>query len=262
MFQLIGLGEQAGSGFPKIYKKWKEQDWKTPELIEDFGVFLSNAATTATAATATIATSTASTSIVDDDNTIDFSIATVSATVTEDATDGDSNAATFTLSYTGTLASGETASIDVAHTLTDTVAADYTNDLTAALTSAVTGATGVTLSGSTVTFSGGAGNDTSIDFTLSIDDDTLDESDEVFSIDLSGATTTASVAAGITTSSVTSGRNMMHPSTAISASRLQGGCLPSTDSAPPSNEPFPRFRFWPLSNRRSPAIPTTSLQEP
>ncbi len=36
MFQLVGLGEQAGSGFPKIYKNWSEQHWKNPELEERF----------------------------------------------------------------------------------------------------------------------------------------------------------------------------------------------------------------------------------
>ena len=36
MFQLVGLGEQAGSGFPKIYKNWDEQHWKNPELEERF----------------------------------------------------------------------------------------------------------------------------------------------------------------------------------------------------------------------------------
>jgi predicted HTH transcriptional regulator len=36
MFQLIGLGEQAGSGFPKIYKNWNEQHWKSPGLEERF----------------------------------------------------------------------------------------------------------------------------------------------------------------------------------------------------------------------------------
>lgn len=36
MFQLVGLGEQAGSGFPKIYKNWNEQHWKSPDLEERF----------------------------------------------------------------------------------------------------------------------------------------------------------------------------------------------------------------------------------
>lgn len=34
IFQLIGMGEQAGSGFPKIYKNWRSQDWKLPDLEE------------------------------------------------------------------------------------------------------------------------------------------------------------------------------------------------------------------------------------
>jgi len=34
MFQLIGLGEQAGSGFPKIYLNWRLQHWRVPELEE------------------------------------------------------------------------------------------------------------------------------------------------------------------------------------------------------------------------------------
>ena len=34
MFQLIGLGEQAGSGFPKIYRNWQLQHWREPMLEE------------------------------------------------------------------------------------------------------------------------------------------------------------------------------------------------------------------------------------
>jgi len=34
MFQLIGLGEQAGSGFPKIYRNWQLQHWRNPTLEE------------------------------------------------------------------------------------------------------------------------------------------------------------------------------------------------------------------------------------
>ena len=32
MFQLIGYGEQAGSGVPKIYRNWKQQLWQAPDL--------------------------------------------------------------------------------------------------------------------------------------------------------------------------------------------------------------------------------------
>lgn len=35
MFMLIGLGEGAGSGFPKILSAWKEQHWRIPELDEE-----------------------------------------------------------------------------------------------------------------------------------------------------------------------------------------------------------------------------------
>ncbi len=34
MFRLIGLGEQAGSGIPKIYQNWSSQHWRKPSLIE------------------------------------------------------------------------------------------------------------------------------------------------------------------------------------------------------------------------------------
>ncbi|GAB6284318.1 MAG: hypothetical protein STSR0009_05170 [Methanoregula sp.] len=36
MFDLIGYGERAGSGLPKIFQNWKEQPWRLPELKEKF----------------------------------------------------------------------------------------------------------------------------------------------------------------------------------------------------------------------------------
>ena len=36
MFQLVGAGEQAGSGFPKILRAWREQHWREPILREHF----------------------------------------------------------------------------------------------------------------------------------------------------------------------------------------------------------------------------------
>lgn len=36
MFDLIGYGERAGSGLPKIFQNWKEQLWRLPELREIF----------------------------------------------------------------------------------------------------------------------------------------------------------------------------------------------------------------------------------
>lgn len=34
MFLLVGAGERAGSGVPKIYKGWKEQHWRIPALYQ------------------------------------------------------------------------------------------------------------------------------------------------------------------------------------------------------------------------------------
>ncbi|MCF6212337.1 MAG: putative DNA binding domain-containing protein, partial [Gammaproteobacteria bacterium] len=34
MFRYVGLGEQAGSGIPKIYRGWDSQHWRTPLLYE------------------------------------------------------------------------------------------------------------------------------------------------------------------------------------------------------------------------------------
>ncbi|MGM1068230.1 RNA-binding domain-containing protein [Enterobacter bugandensis] len=38
MFLLIGLGERAGSGLPKIFSGWKTQHWSEPELKENFEI--------------------------------------------------------------------------------------------------------------------------------------------------------------------------------------------------------------------------------
>lgn len=35
MFQMLGLGEKAGSGFQKILRAWREQDWLWPLVAED-----------------------------------------------------------------------------------------------------------------------------------------------------------------------------------------------------------------------------------
>ena len=36
MFRLVGVGEQAGSGIPKIYRGWASQHWRSPALYERF----------------------------------------------------------------------------------------------------------------------------------------------------------------------------------------------------------------------------------
>ena len=38
MFNMIGIGERAGSGVPDIFAVWKAQGWKQPVVEETFGV--------------------------------------------------------------------------------------------------------------------------------------------------------------------------------------------------------------------------------
>lgn len=35
MFNLINIGERAGSGIPAIYQAWTEQGWKEPIILEE-----------------------------------------------------------------------------------------------------------------------------------------------------------------------------------------------------------------------------------
>ena len=36
MFNLIDIGERAGSGIPNIFRVWLEQGWKAPVITEAF----------------------------------------------------------------------------------------------------------------------------------------------------------------------------------------------------------------------------------
>ena len=36
MFNLVNIGERAGSGIPNIYSVWKKQGWKLPVLSESY----------------------------------------------------------------------------------------------------------------------------------------------------------------------------------------------------------------------------------
>lgn len=38
MFLMLGIGEQAGSGFSRILRAWREQQWQVPLLSEDVGL--------------------------------------------------------------------------------------------------------------------------------------------------------------------------------------------------------------------------------
>lgn len=39
MFRLVGLGEQAGTGIPKIFQGWQSQHWKPPTLFDSYTPF-------------------------------------------------------------------------------------------------------------------------------------------------------------------------------------------------------------------------------
>lgn len=39
MFQMLGLGDKAGSGFSKILRAWKEQWWYLP-LVSEYQLHL------------------------------------------------------------------------------------------------------------------------------------------------------------------------------------------------------------------------------
>ena len=36
MFNMIGIGERAGSGVPDIFDVWKSQGWETPVIEEQY----------------------------------------------------------------------------------------------------------------------------------------------------------------------------------------------------------------------------------
>lgn len=36
MFNMIGIGERAGSGVPDIYSVWRNQGWIAPQVIEEY----------------------------------------------------------------------------------------------------------------------------------------------------------------------------------------------------------------------------------
>ncbi|MBL8849455.1 MAG: hypothetical protein JNG89_07215, partial [Planctomycetaceae bacterium] len=82
------------------------------------------------------------------------------SSVTEDPADSDDNEAEYTLSYTGTVGSGETISVDLAHTLNQTSTGDFTNTLSSSVQAAITGMSGVSFNGTTLSFTNSSGGGT------------------------------------------------------------------------------------------------------
>ncbi|MCA9092574.1 MAG: hypothetical protein KDA68_03740, partial [Planctomycetaceae bacterium] len=161
------------------------------EPVEQFSIALSNASAI-TPHSASIGTASVTTTITSDDlqESIVFSI-TGQASVTETTSDGDENKANFTIGYSGTLPAGATASVVVTHNLDETDGSDFSNSLNSAIATAIAlGATGISYDDTTrvLTFTGGAGNDTELAFSLLIENDALIEDDEQFNLVLSGET--------------------------------------------------------------------------
>lgn len=96
--------------------------------------------------------------------------------------------AAFTIRYDGTLADGETASVQVSQLMDDTSPVDFVGTLGSALSDAGRSAQGVTVRGTTVEFTGGAGHDREFTFTLSPRDDSSVEQPESFRLGISSST--------------------------------------------------------------------------
>ncbi|MCA9246075.1 MAG: right-handed parallel beta-helix repeat-containing protein, partial [Planctomycetales bacterium] len=161
---------------------------------------------TTNGATPTFDNSEAETTIIDDDGVI-FTLDADPRSVPEDNPFDELDLSTvdFTLSFAGELLAGTSAGVDISHDLFQTLLEDYNYDdqridgtgpLQQAIEAAVASADGVTYDGTTLTFEGGAGNDTQLRFTLTIASDMLAEGDEIFAVELAnGFITTASTAA-------------------------------------------------------------------
>lgn len=148
---------------------------------EAFEVELSNASS-ATGATVSIESSNVETGINDIDD-ITFSI-TGFDTINEGVP------TEFVISYSGNLSPGQQVSVDINLTDIDTETGDY-GDFLAAVQLSVNGATGISLSGNTLTFTGGGSNDTILPVQLNISVEDGIEGPESFSIDLSNPVGTA-----------------------------------------------------------------------
>ncbi len=154
---------------------------KIVENVEDFQVQLSDPS-----ANAVIGVGAVVTDIIDDD--------TVAFSITGDTSVNEGVTANYTVSYVGTLADGVTASVQVN-------TADFAGGNPNAapiddyLTLAAGSATGVSYNPAThtLTFTGGAGNATSLGFSVPTVDDTTTEPTEDFQVQLSGPSANATI---------------------------------------------------------------------
>ncbi len=137
---------------------------------------------------ATLGPSSVATTIIDND--IAFSI-TGGSTVYEYPT-LEENQVSYTISYAGTLGPAETASVDVDEVLGNIAPTQFSTDAIAAVNAAVANAPGIQfLNNKTLQFSPGAGNATSLTFTMVVQDDQTVDGNQTYTINLANPVATA-----------------------------------------------------------------------
>ena len=170
---------------------------------ESYSVALSAPATNTATANVALGTASVTTTIIDND-TQTFSLTEGNPTVSEGSADS------YTVHLTNPIDPGVTVSVNIAITLPGGLggaeAADFTNAFLADIDTAIASTTGVTRSGTTLTFNSTFNAAAGFSFTLPTVNDTLVEGNESYSVALSAPTSntaTASVAIGAGAGSVT-----------------------------------------------------------
>ena len=170
---------------------------------ESYSVALSAPATNAATANVALGTASVTTTIIDND-TQTFSLTEGNPTVSEGSADS------YTVHLTNPIDPGVTVSVNIAITLPSGLggaeAADFTNAFLVDIDTAIASTTGVTRSGTTLTFNSTFNAAAGFSFTLPTVNDTLVEGNESYSVALSAPTSntaTASVAIGAGAGSVT-----------------------------------------------------------
>ena len=150
--------------------------------------------------TVSISTATATTTITDNDQAIDFAIAST-ASIDEDAQE----TTTFTVTLDSALNAGNTATVDIAQSGTATDGTDYDTFMTA-VSNAAAATAGVSLAGSTLTFDDTYDETTAFTFTMDAIDDNIADSGETIIGTLSNATVsngTATISTATATTTIT-----------------------------------------------------------
>ena len=210
---------------------------------ESYSVALSAPATNAAGANVALGTASVTTTIIDND-TQTFSLTEGNPTVSEGSADS------YTVHLTNPIDPGVTVSVNIAITLPGglggAAAADFTNAFLADIDTAIASTTGVTRSGTTLTFDSTFNAAAGFSFTLPTVNDTLVEGNESYSVALSAPTSntaTASVASApvLAASPPPSSTTTRRPSRSPKAAR------PSARAAPTATPSISPTRSIPAS---------------